>query len=120
MLTENLQRVLSAVRLELEQTRSSQDRLLELEALLQAELDDMWASGVTPEQPADEPVAEPEPEPEPVDYEELRRAATHAALTLLRAGEKEKVAWALQEVHGTRVSELPDEALQTFVSLLEG
>lgn len=113
---ENLQTVLSAVRLEIQQNQASRERLESLEALLQREIDDIWASGVAPAAP--EP--EPEPEPEPVDYEELRRLATHRALDLLRKGEKEAVINALSCAGGKRVTELTDDQLPCFLEALEG
>ena len=121
---ENLQTVLSAVQLEIQQNQASRERLESLEALLQQEIDDIWASGVASGAPntdtGPEPEQDPGPEAEPVDYEELRRLATHRALNLLRKGEKEAVVQALAAAGGQRVTELTDEQLPCFLEALEG
>lgn len=114
-LAENLRRVLAAVELELQLNASSRQRLVELQAILMADLEDLEDGA-----PLDEPPPVVEPEPVFTDPGELRRLATHRALTLLRAGEKETVQMALDAVGGSRVSELSDEQVVGFLKVVEG
>lgn len=118
MLVDNLRAVLEAVELEIAQARQSQERMMVLARTLEEAIAEHTGGTDRETQvPAPEPVSAPAVDEE-VDFEELRRLATHKALTALRSGEKDAVVAALEAAGGSRVSELEDSQLQPFLEVL--